>query len=231
MKYLTPEELKKNKKLFLDAYAEEGNYEIHENGLTTNLVIKYAKPDKSAILDCGVGSGFFLKKLHEAGYRNLYGVDIDDYRQHADERSNMLKSFAVLDVCFDKLPWPDKFFEAATAWEVMEHLENPHHLVREVERVVKPGGYFFISMPNVLHLFSRLIFLKNGEFPHWSEDNNHIAVYTPAIFKKVFRNFKVVETDFYGGEFPYRFFNKFKFFPANRWFGHTAWWVLQKKDG
>ncbi len=83
-------------------------------------------------------------------------------------------------------------------------------------------------MPNVLHLFSRLIFLKNGELPRWSRENNHIAVYTPALFQKAFRNFDVVEHGYYKGEFPYRILNRLKL-PENKWFGHTTWWVLKKK--
>ncbi len=115
-----------------------------------------------------------------------------------------------------------------TAWEVMEHLENPHHTIREIERILKPKGLFILSMPNVLHLFSRLIFLKNGELPRWSRENNHIAVYTPALFQKAFRNFDVVEHGYYKGEFPYRILNRLKL-PENKWFGHTTWWVLKKK--
>ena len=144
------------------------------------------------------------------------------------KKSGKVKQFAVLDMCFDKFPWPDGFFDAITAWEVFEHLENPYHLIREVERMLKPGGFLVLSMPNAISLISRLLFLKNGELVRWSEENNHIAVFTPGVFKKAFRNFSLLEQGYYKGEFQYRFLAKIPM-PANKWFGETAWWVLKKK--
>lgn len=226
--YLTPEEIKENKETLKIACLEEGDSGMIAEGKAPAVLKKYAGAD-AKVLDCGVGNGLFLSKLYDDGFRNLYGVDIDDYRSFADEASKKLKQFTVMDVCFEKLPWPDGFFDAVTAWEVFEHLENPFYLVREIRRVLKPGGYLILSMPNAVTLLSRLIFLKNGELVRWSAENNHIAVFTPGIFKKVFSNFSLVERGYYRGAFLYRFFARIPL-PANKWFGETAWWVLQNKQ-
>src|SRR3989344_2258974 len=228
MRYLTPEEIRQNREIIKKACVDDGDSGMVGDGTIVNIVKRYI-PKESKVLECGVGSGLFLSKLYDEGYRDLYGADIDDYRSFADEKSGKVKQFAVLDMCFDKFPWPDGFFDAITAWEVFEHLENPYHLIREVERMLKPGGFLVLSMPNAISLISRLLFLKNGELVRWSEENNHIAVFTPGVFKKAFRNFSLLEQGYYKGEFQYRFLAKIPM-PANKWFGETAWWVLKKSE-
>jgi SAM-dependent methyltransferase len=43
--------------------------------------------------------------------------------------------------------------------EGIEHIENPHVLIKEFARVVKRGGYLIVSTPNVMTIKSRLRFL------------------------------------------------------------------------
>lgn len=227
MRYLSPEEIREHKDILKKACIEEADSGMIGDGTATGRIKKYVPPE-ARVLDLGAGSGLFLSKLHNAGYQNIYGADIDDYRSYADGSSGMVKEFAALDAGNDSFPWADGFFDAVTAWEVFEHLENPYRSIREVARIIKTGGYLFVSMPNVLSLTHRIFFAKNGELVRWSEENNHIAVFTPALFKKAFRNFEPVENGYYKGQFQYRFLAHIPM-PANKWFGESAWWVLRKK--
>lgn len=229
MRYLTAEEIRQNKKELKDACLHEADSGMVGDGRAVAIAKKYTTSG-AVMLDYGAGNGLFLKKIADEGFRNLFGVDIDDYRVYADQASGLIKQYVLIDVSTERLPWPDDFFDAVTAWEVMEHLENTYFAIRELARVIKPGGYFILSMPNVLHLLSRFIFLKNGELPRWSEENNHVAVYTPALFKKAFRQFDVVEKGYYRGEFSYRWLVHLPALPENKWFGNTAWWVLRRKS-
>ncbi|MBM4122364.1 MAG: class I SAM-dependent methyltransferase [Nitrospira sp.] len=68
-------------------------------------------------------------------------------------------------VCADlnaKLPFSDGEFDAMACIEGVEHIENPHLLVREANRILRKGGGFYISTPNVLSLRSRLSYLLRG---------------------------------------------------------------------
>ena len=146
-----------------------------------------------------------------------------------NERKKYLREFKVGDINLEILPWRNDFFDAVSAWQVIEHLENPHHFIREVNRVLKPGGIFFLSTPNIFNIFNRLIFLKSGDMPRWQEKNDHIALFPKGVFKKtVLKYFDLAERGFCKGELPYRFFRKFKF-PENEWFGKSIYYVLRKK--
>ncbi len=64
----------------------------------------------------------------------------------------------------DTLPFEDNTFDVVTCTEAFEHIENYHHAVQEIERILKPGGIFFVSVPNMLSLRSRCIFMTRGLF-------------------------------------------------------------------
>jgi len=62
----------------------------------------------------------------------------------------------------ERLPYEDATFDVVTATEVIEHLEDFRQVVREIHRVLKPGGVCILSTPNILNLNSRLRFLTFG---------------------------------------------------------------------
>jgi len=60
------------------------------------------------------------------------------------------------------LPFEDAGFDAMACVEGIEHIENPHLLAREANRVLRTGGKIYISTPNVLSIRSRLSYLMRG---------------------------------------------------------------------
>jgi len=60
------------------------------------------------------------------------------------------------------LPFRAGAFDAVNLVEVIEHIEGQAQLIREIRRVLKPGGRVLISTPNILNLFSRVRFLFTG---------------------------------------------------------------------
>lgn len=61
-----------------------------------------------------------------------------------------------------RLPFEDEAFDAMACIEGIEHIENPHLLAREANRVLRTGGRVYISTPNVLSIRSRLSYLLRG---------------------------------------------------------------------
>ena len=165
--------------------------------------------------------------LHEKGYTNLTGGDLEDY---LDEEVRAFASCKPIDFNTEPLPWGDRSFDAVISWEVMEHLENPFHFVREIARVLKPGGLFLFSTPNIQHLTNKIQFLRTGDMPRWRARNDHIALFPKGVFGKVFlRQFSIVEKGFVRGEFQYKIFNLFRW-PENELFGNTVYYVLRRNE-
>lgn len=60
------------------------------------------------------------------------------------------------------LPFPDGSFDVVLSTEVIEHLDAHVGIVHELARIVKPGGYLVLSMPNVHRVHSRWQFFLTG---------------------------------------------------------------------
>jgi SAM-dependent methyltransferase len=68
----------------------------------------------------------------------------------------------IVDLNREPLPFADNRFALVTCIETIEHLENYRQVIREIYRVLQPGGVAVISTPNILNLRSRLRFLSSG---------------------------------------------------------------------
>jgi 2-polyprenyl-3-methyl-5-hydroxy-6-metoxy-1,4-benzoquinol methylase len=77
-------------------------------------------------------------------------------------------------------PLPHESVSLAVALEVIEHLENPRHFFREMHRILKSGGYGFVSTPYNLNLVARCLFLLKGQHRHF-QDFSYPAHITPLL--------------------------------------------------
>ena len=68
----------------------------------------------------------------------------------------------IADLDRDRLPYEDGQFDLVTCVEVIEHVENFRAVVREVFRILRPGGVAVFTTPNVLNMRSRLRYLSSG---------------------------------------------------------------------
>ncbi|GJM17456.1 MAG: hypothetical protein DHS20C13_27830 [Thermodesulfobacteriota bacterium] len=72
-------------------------------------------------------------------------------------RFSELKIEAVeCDIDTESLPYKDNSFDVITLFEVVEHMTNVPHLFEEIRRVLRPGGYFILSTPNITKLKNRI---------------------------------------------------------------------------
>lgn len=108
------------------------------------------KPPGLRILDLPAGNGLLADALRQAGHE-VVCADIN--RERSDYR--------YVDMARE-LPFADGEFDAVLCLEGLEHLIDPVQLVRELARVVRPGGTVIISTPNVMNFYSRLQFLFTG---------------------------------------------------------------------
>ena len=124
-----------------------------------------------------------------------------------DYRSNEVKrktDFVRSDLNFDPFPVADASFDLVTAFQILEHLENPFFVMREVKRILRKGGLFVFSVPNPYNLVYRLRYLFTGNMPAWRLDNNHLLFLTKDVFQKTYLSeFELVEKIYQRGSFPF----------------------------
>jgi SAM-dependent methyltransferase len=105
----------------------------------------YTTPERPNVLDIGCATGALLAFLREKGWQPM-GVEISTPQAAYARRERMLdvRTLPLEENCF-----PPESFRAVLASHLIEHLNNPAALVREVFRILAPGGRFFVTTPNI----------------------------------------------------------------------------------
>jgi len=105
------------------------------------------------LLEVGCAAGFLLEVAGSRGWE-VAGVEMS---RHAAEFANKRLGGVVRIGSLEQAQLDSDSFDAAVMLDVIEHVANPVALLREVKRVVKPGGVLLLSAPNVRSLLVRLL--------------------------------------------------------------------------
>jgi 2-polyprenyl-3-methyl-5-hydroxy-6-metoxy-1,4-benzoquinol methylase len=109
------------------------------------------------ILDVGYGNGFFLALARRRGWQ-VSGIDTSEHNKNLART----KFGLVLDAgSFEKDVNKSHFYDVVSFWDVLEHLPDPGVLLKKAFKVVRPGGYVLIGVPNdggFLSLLSNALF-------------------------------------------------------------------------
>ncbi len=118
------------------------------------------------LLDVGCGDGS-LNLLLQGKVRLVVGVD----RTLSACREASAKGFRVqcADLNARHLPYRDGVFDAVTCLDVIEHVLDPRHLLRELARVLRPRGILVLTTPNI-RAYGFILTLIRGRFPRTSGD-------------------------------------------------------------
>ena len=121
--------------------------------LTFNLT-KYELNESGIMLDVGCGEGrHIFGIMQEHPEMKCIGLDMDNDSLHkAEEGYEYFKSISNVGAEFLKgsaysLPFLDNSLDLIVCSEVLEHLHQYNDAVKEIHRVLKPGGKFYASVP------------------------------------------------------------------------------------
>lgn len=144
-----------------------------------NILSVCRKHAFSKVIECGAGEGSILKFLDEsAAFAELYAVEISDTGIQQIEKRQLQRLKEVRKFDGYQLPYPDKHFDMAYCSHVIEHVEHPRLLLRELKRISRfqvfeiPLDYSVGIDANVKDLLAY----------------GHINVYTPSLFKFLLRS-------------------------------------------
>jgi len=127
--------------------------------MTREKIAKLILGERSEkVLDLPCGTGSLTQMLLENGV-DVTSADLNPSALIIPGRSCIKANLN------GTLPFDDETFDALACIEGVEHIENPHQLAREANRVLRKGGRIFISTPNVLSIRSRMSNLLKG-FPN-----------------------------------------------------------------
>ena len=146
------------------------------------------------ILDIGCGPGFLLSAL-EGGWQR-HGVEVSAFAaKHAAQWGEIF----VGEV--EAARYPDAWFDAIVMHHVIEHIPEPGGTIREVHRVLKPGGVLLLGTPDFDSGCARLF----GERYRLLNDPTHVSLFSNDSMHRFLRDhgFLVEKVDYPFFDTPY----------------------------
>jgi 2-polyprenyl-3-methyl-5-hydroxy-6-metoxy-1,4-benzoquinol methylase len=109
------------------------------------------KRKHSRLLDVGCGIGYFLFLAREHSYE-VNGIELIP-----DLAKVGIQNYGLAIQCadFEEANFPESYFDVVTLWNVFDELPDPLSSIHKIKRILKPGAFLFMRMPNAtFHLFA-----------------------------------------------------------------------------
>lgn len=143
-----------------------GYFEWHRQPGYWRDVTRHFSAD-AELLDVGCGTAWLAEH-----FQRYVGVDGNAEVVEAARRQG--HRVVLVDLTSDPLPFSDGSFDGVVLKDVLEHLPEPTRVVREVRRVLRPGGVVFASSPDA---------------QRWAwDDYTHVRPYTRRAFRLLFKD-------------------------------------------
>lgn len=128
-----------------------------------------------SLLDLGCSSGSFLESLPKDSWK-LYGIEMSADCAKTAEAKTGAHVFVgdILDA-----PFSPGTFDVITCFDVLEHLYEPRRVMARISEWLKPGGIFYVLVPNVQSAEARVF----RSYWHGLELPRHLYHYSPASLK------------------------------------------------
>ena len=133
------------------------------------LIERHLRPDRGRFLDCGCGAGDYVFQLVEQLGLDAYGIEFDaDKVEHArrhPQHGHRISAGDLQALALDSDEW-----DYAMLNEVLEHVPDDGAALREVHRILKPGGVLFLYSPNRWYPFEThgVYLRRSGKYvPYW----------------------------------------------------------------
>jgi SAM-dependent methyltransferase len=160
------------------------------------------------LLDVGCWDGeatLRYARVARIAAENTYGVEV--CKEALADAAGKIRA-TRLDIEREPLPYPDSFFDVVVTNQVFEHLKQIYFPMDEIARVLRPGGHFIFSVPNVASLHNRLLLALGRQPTSIRVFGPHVRAFTAheaRLFielNSVFKVFEWVGVGFYPFPMP-----------------------------
>lgn len=145
--------------------------------------LKKLDPSAQTVLDIGAGTGAFVREARRAGF-DATGLETSEAAcREAHENFDTTLEHGRLSQFS-----PGKQFDILHLNHVFEHFISPHEAVDDLKRLLRPGGYIMIEVPN--QFGNGILFLKKllglaRQDPRSLHSIHHPFFYTPATLREI----------------------------------------------
>lgn len=160
-----------------------------------------------SMLDCGCGDGLYLKIIKELSGVKIIGFDLDGESLRLARGYTKDKGVPLVQGRVGALPYKDNSFSKIFSTEVLEHVEDDAGALREIFRILNPGGLLIVTVPN--HSYPFLWDPLNWALEHWFGKhmksgfwagiwNMHLRLYYKREIEALVRQagFRIMYTEF-----------------------------------
>jgi SAM-dependent methyltransferase len=130
--------------LYADGGADVFSYVMPRTLFFLALGFSHYRPANKRALDVGCGIGIMPRYLEFLGYE-AYGVEISRWAVEYAERE--LDQHRITAGTVEQAGFPNAHFSLVTLVHVLEHLDDPVPTLRELFRIIEPGGYLYVESP------------------------------------------------------------------------------------
>ena len=132
---------------FHEKEADGGNHYIDRASRlhAINEIKKYIKPD-GVILEIGSSSGYLLRDIKEK-FPDNYIIGSDCIPEPLEKIAKFRSDIPLIQMDLVNCPLPDNCVDIVIALNVLEHIEEDEKALRQIYRILKPGGVAVIEVP------------------------------------------------------------------------------------
>jgi len=148
-----------------------------KNTFIVNTTARYLKPEDGLILEGGSGDGAKVYSLYRAGFK-VVGIDFD--KQTVDFLNSNIPELDIRYGDVRSVPLEDSSIAGYWSLGVIEHFyEGFDDIANEMKRVIKPGGFLFLTHPYMSPL--RKLKARMGLYPVFNEEKKPNGFYQFAL--------------------------------------------------
>lgn len=160
----------------------DSQYYRHDRFFNVRRFAERAAGSGLRILDVGCGNGYQLGPL--AGRHEVHGLDVSEANVRKASEAGIK---AVLHDVETRFPYEDGRFDVVVCSEILEHLFFPERVITECSRVLKSGGTFIVTVPNLYCFRNRVALLsgRGADFIEYPDNTIHIRFFSIAGMRRL----------------------------------------------